>query len=110
LYPASSLFCLHFINCSNLSALDTAAGCILKRNLVSALDTKMWDNINALHVVASYLDPSFKGFSFARDAKEIVYQNKLLVLLKRIPCLLQKNWFIPQKESEDSDVEALGND
>jgi len=70
----------------NLSALDTPAGRILF--LVSALDTKMWDDINALHVAASYLDPSFKGFSFARDAKEIVYQNKLLVLLKKMPYLM----------------------
>ena len=54
----------------NLSASDTAAGCILKRNLVSALDTKMWEDITALHVATSYLDPSLKGFSFVRDEEE----------------------------------------
>ena len=42
----------------------------MKRNLVSGLDTKMWEDIIALHVAASYLDPSLKGFSFVRDAEE----------------------------------------
>ena len=31
---------------------DSAAGRILKRNLVSALDGKMWVEINALHVIS----------------------------------------------------------
>jgi len=38
-----------------LSASDSAAGRILKRNLVSGLDTKMWKDITALHVAASYI-------------------------------------------------------
>ena len=39
----------------DLSASDTAAGRILKRNLVSALDTKLWEDITILHVATSYL-------------------------------------------------------
>ena len=52
-----------------LSASDSAAGRILKRNLVSGLDTKMWEDITALHVAASYLDAFLKGFSFPRDTE-----------------------------------------
>ena len=55
---------------SQLSATDTAAGRVLKRNLVMALDSKMWEDISALHVAASYLDPSLKGFLFVKDTGE----------------------------------------
>ena len=47
---------------SELSATDTAAGCVLKSNLVMALDSKMWEDISALHIATSYLDPSLKVF------------------------------------------------
>jgi len=39
---------------------DTAAGRILKRNLVMVLDSKMWKDIVALHVAATWLDPTMK--------------------------------------------------
>ena len=50
--------------------IDSAAGHILKRNLVLTLDRKMWKDITAVHVAASYLDPSLKIFSFINNTKE----------------------------------------
>ena len=55
---------------SQLSTTDSAAGHILKRKLVAALDDKMWADITAIHVAASYLDPSLKSFSFIKGVKE----------------------------------------
>ena len=61
---------------SDLSVTDTAAGHVLKRNLVTALDSEMWEDFIALHVAASYLDTSRKGFSFVKDTGErTTYQN-----------------------------------
>ena len=94
----------------NLSALDSAAGRILKRNLVSALDTKLWDDITALHVAATYLDPSLKTFSFVRDTKERRSLSEQAVsIVKENAMSIAKELVYPQKESEDSDVEAMGN-
>ena len=50
---------------------DSAAGRILKRNLVLALDGKMWVDINALRVAASYLNPSLKSFLFVKNTREL---------------------------------------
>ena len=85
--------------------MDTAAGRILKRNLISALDTKMWDDITALHVAAAYLDPSLKTFSFVRDAKERRSLSEQAVSMNAMS--IAKELVYPQKESEDSDVEAM---
>ena len=73
---------------------DSATGRILKRNLVSALDGKMWVDINALHVAASYLDPSLKSFSFVKDTRE--RKN----LLEQAVQAIREN-----AESGDSDIE-----
>jgi len=35
-----------------------------------ALDSKMWKNIVALHVAATWLDPTLKSFSFVNDSEE----------------------------------------
>ena len=60
---------------SETKATDTGAGRILKRNLVMALDEKMWKDIVALHVAATWLDPTLKSFSFVSNSEE---QNALL--------------------------------
>ena len=52
---------------SELPTTDSTAGSILKRNLVMALDEKMWMDITAPLVAASYL---LKSFSFVKDGKE----------------------------------------
>ena len=39
---------------SQLSTTDSAAGHILNRKLVAALDNKMWADITSIHVAASY--------------------------------------------------------
>ena len=92
----------------NLSASDTAAGHILKRNVVSALDTKLWEDITALHVATSYLDPSLKGFSFVRDAEERrSLSEQAASIVKENAMAIAKAHVYPPKEPEDSDVEAL---
>ena len=53
-----------------VKATGTAAGRILKRHLVKALDDKMWEDIVALHVAATWLDPTLKSFSFNSHNKE----------------------------------------
>jgi F0F1-type ATP synthase alpha subunit len=35
---------------------------ILKKELVSQLDAKVWTSITAVHMAATYLDPTFKQF------------------------------------------------
>ena len=60
---------------SETKATDTAAGRILKRCLVKALDDKTWEDIVALHVAATWLDPTLKSFSFIGNNEE---QNALL--------------------------------
>jgi len=96
---------------SDMSASDTAAGRVLKRNLVIALDTKMWDDITALHVAASYLGPSLKGLSFVKDTNEwrsLLEQEADIV--KKNAMTAAKVFVYPTKELEDSDVESLEND
>ena len=64
---------------SDLSTADTVAGHVLKRNLVTALDSKMWEAIIALHVAASYLD-------LVKDTgKRTIYQSMQQISLNRIP-------------------------
>ena len=57
---------------SETKATDTAAGRILKRNLVKILDDKIWKDIVALHVVETWLDPTLiqKSFSFVSNSEE----------------------------------------
>ena len=55
---------------TELSTTDNVAGRILKRKVVAALDEKMWVDVTAIHVAASYLDPSLKSFSIVKDARE----------------------------------------
>ena len=55
---------------SETKATDTAAGRILKRNLVKALDNKMWKDVVALHVTATWLDPTLKSFSFVSNSEK----------------------------------------
>jgi len=71
----------------------------------------MWDGINALHVPDSYLDPSLKGFTFLRDAKErrsLLEQAVSIVKENTMPIAKELIYPPPPKESEDSDVEVLG--
>ena len=96
---------------SELSATDTAAGRVLKRNLVMALDSKMWEDISALHVAASYLDPSLKGFSFVKDTGERRNLSEQAAdIVKKNAMVAAKIHVHPAKELEDSDVEVLEND
>ena len=92
-------------NCwSEQLTTDSAAGRILKRNLVSALDGKMWVDINALHVAASYLDPSLKSFSFVkgtRERKNLLEQAVQVVRENAVSC----DGILVTDESEDSDIE-----
>ena len=55
---------------SETKATDTAAGRILKRTLVTALDDKMWKDVVVLHVTAIWLDPTLKSFSFVSNSEE----------------------------------------
>ena len=83
---------------------DSATGRILKRNLVSALDGKMWVDINALHVAASYLDPSLKSFSFVKDTKE--QKNLLEQAVQAIrEIAVSYAGILVTDESGDSDIE-----
>lgn len=52
------------------STTDSVAGRVLKRHLISCLDEKLWPDISALHVTASWLDPTLKSFSFVKDIGE----------------------------------------
>ena len=93
---------------SELSATDTAAGCVLKRNLVTALDS---EDITGLHDGASYLDPSLKGFSFVKDAVEWCNLSEQAADgVKHHAMEVAKVHVYPIKEPGDSDVEVLEND
>jgi len=95
-----------------VSAADTAASRVLKRNLVVALDSKMWEDVTALHVASSYLDPSLKGFSFVRDAGERRNLSKQAEeLVRHNAMIVAKMYVYPDSdELEDGDIEALEDD
>jgi len=97
-----NLFCQHTICFADLSTNDSVAGRILKRNLVTAL---MWMDITALHVAASYLDPSLKSFSFVKDGKQ---RN----LLEQVTQAARENGIhfngiLVSDESDTSDLEDM---
>ena len=73
----------------DFSTPNIAAGHV---NLVMALDTKIQDDITALHVAASYLHLSLnKGFSFVKDADEWCSLSEQAVdIAKRMPRKLQR--------------------
>ena len=68
---------------SETKATGIAAGRILKRHLVKALDDKMWEDIVALHVAATWLDPTLKSFSFISHNEE---RNGILKQAEEVPC------------------------
>ena len=93
-----------------MSAADTAAGRVLKRNLVTALDSKMWEDITALHIAASYLDPSLKGFLFVKDTGEQHNLSEQAAdIVKKNAMTATKIHVYSTKKLEDSDVEVLEN-
>ena len=71
----------------------------------------MWEDITGLHVAASYIDPSLKGFTFVKDTVE---RRNLLDqaadVIKQNAMTAAKLHVYPTKEAEDSDVEVLEND
>ena len=62
----------------------------------------MWIDITALHVGASYFDPSLKTFLFAKDSRE--RKN----LLQQVVKAARENAYFVTDESEDSDIECIG--
>ena len=50
---------------SETNAKDIAAGCILKRTLVTALNDKLWKDVVALHGTATWRNPTLKSFSLS---------------------------------------------
>ena len=73
-----------------------------------ALDSKKWENITGLHVAASYLDSSLKGFSFVKDTgKRRNLSEQATDIVKQNDMTAAKIYVYPTKELEDSDVEAL---
>ena len=93
-----------------MSTAYTAAGHVLKRNLVTALDSKMWEDITALHLAASYLDPSLKGLSFIKDTGEQHNLSEQAAdIVKQNAMTAAKVHMYPANELEDSDVEVLEN-
>ena len=101
-------------NCwSELLITDSATGCILKRNLVSALDGKMWVDITALHVAASSLDPSLKSFSFVKDAterKNLLEQAVQAAKENALSCILVTDDHLGDSDIEGTAAEAHDND
>ena len=83
---------------------DSAAGCILKRSLVSALDGKLWVDMNALHVAASYLDSSLKSFSFVKNIRE--RKNLLEQAVQVRENAVSYAGILVTDKSEDSDTEG----
>ena len=71
IYQHCILCYLYITSCvSEKKATGIAAGRILKRHLVKALDDKMWEDIVALHVAATWLDPTLKSLSFISHNEE----------------------------------------
>ena len=68
-------------------------------------------DITGLHIVASYLDPSLKGFSFVKDTREQHNLSEQAADIIKENAMIAANIHVyPTKELEDSDVEALEND
>ena len=79
--------------------MDSVAGHMLKRNLVKALDSKMWQDITGLHVATSYLDPSLKGFVFVKDTvKRHNLTEQAGDILKENAISIAKIHVYPEKE------------
>ena len=91
---------------SELPTTDCAAERILKRNLVMALDEKMWMDITTLHVAASYLDPSLKSFSFVKDGKERRNLLEQAVQAARENAM-HSNGILVSDDSDTSDLEDM---
>ena len=71
-----------------------------------ALDEKMWMDITALHVAASYLDPSLKSFSFVKDGKELRNLLKQAVQAARENAM-HFNGILVSDDSDTSDLEDM---
>ena len=97
---------------SETKATDTATGRILKRNLVMALDDKMWKDILALHVAATWLDPTLKSFSFVSNSEErtaLLKQAETVVERHAVVAagdLYQETGEITEEDHED-DIEEV---
>ena len=70
----------------------------------------MWEDITALHVGASYLDPSLKGFSFVRDTEERRSLSEQAAAIVEENAMITVAQVYPPKGSNDSDVESLDNE
>ena len=80
-------------------------------NGLSYVDSKMWEDITGLHIAASYLDPSLKGFSFVKDTDQRCNLSEQVAnIVKENVMIAAKNHVYPTKELEDSNVEAFEND
>lgn len=49
---------------------DSEPLAVMKKEFLAALTDKYWTSLNMLHFVASYLDPTLRGFGFVRDVND----------------------------------------
>jgi hypothetical protein len=49
---------------------DTPSIALMKKEFLMALTNKYWNSLNMLHFVATFLDPSLRGFVFVRKAAD----------------------------------------
>ena len=97
--------CYKLCNCwSEVLTTDSAAGCILRRNLISTWDRKMQIDVTALHVAASYLDPSLKTsfLNNTRERKNLLEQGVKAARENALSCIFVTD------ESEDSEIKDIG--
>lgn len=66
-------------------ARETGVMSTFRKNLKKYLDEKLWPSISALHWIASFLDPSFKNFTFVDNtsANDIRFKRNLLIDLEQ---------------------------
>ena len=49
---------------------DTSAIALMKKKFLMAHTNKFWNSLNMLHFVATFVDPSLRGFLFVRKAAD----------------------------------------
>jgi len=70
----------------------------------------MCEDITALHVAASYLDPSLKGFSFVRDTEEQRSLSEQAAAIVEENAMTAVAQVYPPKGSNDSNAKSLGSE